>query len=257
MKNLNNLNKNERITFFFVLFGVFLLFCILGFLIFQYNKTKENILTQQDLTGTGVQLENNYKIEVSDKETPEKILYIPNLTNMLNKKLATGVEAIGRGANLNKLDNVSGAGNITKQYAYDLTNEKSGSKTISTNVIFYTDNTDNILKISFKGDITSLGYANISFKDIINNEKIVDKSLKEAGLENIEHTNSLPLDNTKYTTYASDGTTATNLTYNFTGISYKNDSKYTWSTSILYDYTKANESGNLADTLRSLTITVE
>ena len=61
---------------------------------------------------------------------------------------------------------------------------------------------------------------------------------------------SLPADKTEYSTYASDGTTLVKEYCPFSGDIDINGVSHTWSAVLSYDYSVANASGNLADTIR-------
>ena len=60
----------------------------------------------------------------------------------------------------------------------------------------------------------------------------------------------LPADKTEYSEYASDGTTLVKESYSFSGTVDLNGAAHEWSALLLYNYSTANTSGNLADTIR-------
>ena len=64
----------------------------------------------------------------------------------------------------------------------------------------------------------------------------------------------LPEDRAAYCTYASDGTTLVEENCTFNGEADVNGTRYTWSSMLMYNYTAANASGNLADTIRQIYI---
>ena len=84
---------------------------------------------------------------------------------------------------------------------------------------------------------------------------VIEETLDEAGMKIPEGTVKLPADKMKYSTYASDGTTLTREYYSFDGSGEaENGSTYPWSAVLSYDYTLANTTGNLADTMRTIYI---
>ena len=82
------------------------------------------------------------------------------------------------------------------------------------------------------------------------NESIIEKTLQEAGISVPAGTVSLPADKTEYSTYASDGTTLVKEYCPFSGDIDINGVSHTCSAVLSYDYSVANASGNLADTIR-------
>ncbi|MEG1042436.1 MAG: hypothetical protein RSE94_21195, partial [Pseudomonas sp.] len=76
----------------------------------------------------------------------------------------------------------------------------------------------------------------------------------EAGLVIPAGSVVLPKDKAAYCTYATDGTTLVKENCPFSGAAEVNGARYTWSAVLTYDYTAANASGNLADTIRQVYI---
>ena len=92
------------------------------------------------------------------------------------------------------------------------------------------------------------------FADAVKNEHIVEKTLREAGVNVTDGSAKLPSDKTSYSTYASDGTTLVKENCSFNGTVDINGAAHTWSSVLMYDYSTANASGNLADTVRIIYI---
>ena len=92
------------------------------------------------------------------------------------------------------------------------------------------------------------------FADAVKNEHIVEKTLREAGVNVADGSAKLPSDKTSYSTYASDGTTLVKENCSFNGTVDINGAAHTWSSVLMYDYSTANASGNLADTVRIIYI---
>ena len=67
---------------------------------------------------------------------------------------------------------------------------------------------------------------------------------------------TLPADKTSYSSYASDGTTLVKENCSFSGTVDINGAAHAWSSVLMYDYSTANASGNLADTVRIIYIYV-
>ena len=66
----------------------------------------------------------------------------------------------------------------------------------------------------------------------------------------------LPEDSAAYTTYDTDGKTITKEYCSFSGSSEVDGAPHTWSAVLSYDYSMANASGNLADTVRTIFVYV-
>ena len=78
----------------------------------------------------------------------------------------------------------------------------------------------------------------------------MEKTLQEAGIPVAEGAAVLPEDKTAYSTYDTDGTTLVRENCSFSGTVDLNDAPHEWSAVLSYNYTTANMSGNLADTIR-------
>ena len=84
----------------------------------------------------------------------------------------------------------------------------------------------------------------------------MEKTLREAGVNVPEGTVQLPTDKSQYSTYASDGTTLVKENCSFSGDVDIDGTPHEWSAVLSYDYTTANASGNLADTIRTIYVYV-
>ena len=81
-------------------------------------------------------------------------------------------------------------------------------------------------------------------------DEAIEKTLQEAGVNVPAGSAQLPADKTEYSEYASDGTTLVKESYSFSGTVDLNGAAHEWSALLLYNYSTANTSGNLADTIR-------
>ncbi len=84
----------------------------------------------------------------------------------------------------------------------------------------------------------------------------MEKTLDEAGLAVPEGSAKLPEDKMQYSTYASDGTTLTKESFTFSGTGTANGAEVPWSSTLTYDYSMANATGNLVDTIRTILVYV-
>ena len=99
----------------------------------------------------------------------------------------------------------------------------------------------------------SLGYGDLSFADAVQNENIVEKTLDEAGLSVPAGTAQLPADRASYCVRERrhDARRGENCTFRASG---RERAHFTWSSMLMYNYTAANASGNLNDTVRQIYI---
>ena len=88
------------------------------------------------------------------------------------------------------------------------------------------------------------------------NEHIVEKTLREAGVNVTDGSAKLPSDKTSYSTYASDGTTLVKENCSFNGSVDINGAAHTWSRELKNDYSTATATGNLAETERIIYINI-
>mgnify|MGYP000290850780 CR=1 FL=1 len=107
-----------------------------------------------------------------------------------------------------------------------------------------------VVQAGYSAATASLGYGSLSFVDAVKNEGIIEKTLQEAGVNVPAGSAQLPADKTEYSEYASDGTTLVKESYSFSGTVDLNGAAHEWSALLLYNYSTANTSGNLADTIR-------
>ena len=107
-----------------------------------------------------------------------------------------------------------------------------------------------VVQAGYSASTAALGYGTLSFADAVKNEHVVEKTLQEAGIPVAEGAAVLPEDKTAYSTYDTDGTTLVRENCSFSGTVDLNDAPHEWSAVLSYNYTTANMSGNLADTIR-------
>lgn len=223
-----------------------------------WNQNKANLGQQQQWTSDKDRFDEAFQIAVSDKDNPDKILNIPNLTDFLGKTIDEAVSLAGSGAAVSNSspvnDPVSGAVLAT---TINLNNESGNVKTGTPNILIYTNRAGKIVKVTFTCNTFLLGYGSYSFSDMIDNLHIVEKSLNEAGLKVSQGTVSAPVDRSSYTTYDSDGTTVVSESANFDNSIFQNGRNYKWSANLTFDYSIANQKGNLGETIRTVSLTIQ
>ncbi|MFR5000591.1 MAG: histone-lysine N-methyltransferase, partial [Slackia sp.] len=109
----------------------------------------------------------------------------------------------------------------------------------------------------YSASVGSLGYGDVSFVDAVTSEHLVENLVDAAGMEIEEGSIEMPAVE-DYRTYADDGKTIAQELYTFGGEASGSDgSSYAWSCKLSYDYSAANVSGNLADTIRQVYVYVK
>lgn len=175
----------------------------------------------------------------------------PNLTSILGVTQDEAIAKIGKGAQVTSTNDVNEEGNpIKTDVRVALTDEPADTRTGTPTVYLGLDEDGKVVQAGYSAGTASLGYGALSFSDAVKNESIIEKTLQEAGIQVPTGTVTLPADKTQYSTYASDGTTLVKEYCPFTGQVDIDGAPHTWSAVLSYDYTVANASGNLADTIR-------
>lgn len=183
---------------------------------------------------------------------------VPVLTGMLGMTQDEAIEYLDCGATVSSTQELEEEGNpIRWKVSLALTEEPSDSKSGTPTVYLDFDADGKVINAGYSTSTASLGYGALSFSDVVLNEHIIEQTLTEAGIAVEEGTVVLPEDEGEYQTYASDGTTLIRESCSFNGSGAASDGvEWDWSGVLTYDYTAANASGNLADTVRQVYVYV-
>lgn len=193
------------------------------------------------------------------KETAQgaKKTDVPNLISLMGMTQDEAVETLAHGATVSASREVNEEGNPVKSQAtVTLTDEPADTRTGTPTVYLFFDEEGSIIRAGYSAGTSSLGYGSLSFADAVENEHIVEDTLAETGLAVPEGSAVLPDDKASYATYGSDGTTLTKESCTFSGTAEANGATYAWESVLLYDYTTANATGNLANTIRQIYVYV-
>ena len=96
----------------------------------------------------------------------------------------------------------------------------------------------------------------LSFADAVNNEHVIEQTLRKVGVAVDDGVATLPEDSSKYITYGKDGKTVVKERCSFEGEADVNGTPCTWSAVLSYDYTTQTITGNLSDTVRIIYVYV-
>ena len=182
---------------------------------------------------------------------------VPDLVSLLGMSLDDAVDKLGYSTSEVTMPlSMTDGGPAKTVKAVILVRERAEAKVGTPTVYLGLDDDDKVVHVGFSAGTSSLGYASLSFSDLIMNEHIVQATLKKAGLDIPDNAVVLPEDKASYSEYDSDGTTRKTEMVDFEGTAEKGDTQYAWSAAVYYDYTQANASGNLVNTLRQIFISV-
>lgn len=227
----------------------------IGFFAANIIWTADNSATQQTQTASTDLAQAGEGDDTKESDTPKTT--VPNLVELLGKTRKQAVEMIGHGAEVVSSRKVKEEGSdIRREVRVELTDEPADSRSGAPTVYLSLNKAGKVVHAGYSVAISSLGYGSASFSDTIESEHIVENTLGEAGLSVELGSAVLPEDVTKYSKYSSDGSTVTKEYYSFSGKGTANGKKYDWEAILSYDYTVANASENLNDTLRTIFVYV-
>ena len=233
---------------------IVLLLAVLGaaayFLVHWFTTGQtEAVQQEQSSTASSETIANDTGQDASTTST--KKTEVPNLINLLGKNTETAIRDLGHGATVKSERAVDEEGSIIKRsLTVPLTDEPADTKTGTPTVYLGLDQDGNIVQAGYSTSTASLGFGAIGFSDAVQNEHVIEKTLRDAGVSVDDGAAVLPSDKMEYSTYDSDGTTLKRERHSFSGTIAIGGVNYTWSAVLAYDYANANLTGNLADTVR-------
>ncbi len=228
--------------------------CALGVCFYLLTINSANISTQQTQSSSAdvTNISNNSD---NTSQSQKKSTSVPNLAQLIGTNIDQFAETVGHGATVSSDEQKNEENNAVKRVVrFTLTSDggdsKSGIPSVSVNV----GEDSSIISIDYSASTKALGYATVSFRDALNNEHVVENTLREAGLNVQEGVAVLGEDvpASDYTTYATDGIKTTREEREFSGESDGNK----WSARLVYDYSIGNATDNLNDTSRTIYISI-
>lgn len=224
-----------------------------GVLVFQLFQTVQNTASQQAQTASD-SIDVAQTDEVVESSSTAKRTTVPDLVPLIGLTQDEAVAALEHGAQVSSAVDVNEEGNrIKREVRVALTSEPADSRAGTPTVYLGLDEEGHVVQVGYSTSTSSLGYGSFSFADAIENVGVVEETLNEAGMDVAEGSVKLPADKMSYSTYASDGTTLMREQCSFEGVAAaSNGTNYPWSAVLSYDYSLANTTGNLADTMRTI-----
>lgn len=242
-----------------VIIVLLVLLCIFGALVYLLFDTASNAATQQ-VQGSVPETEAIDSDEAAkDASTATaKRTAVPDLVALLGMTQDEALAALQHGAQVTGLTEVNEEGNpVKQQVSIALSDEPADARSGTPSVYLDLNEEGRTVRAGYSVATSSIGYGSLSFADAVDNEGIIEETVEEAGLTVSERTAALPEDKMAYSTYAGDGKTLTREYCEFSGSGEAAGTAYGWDAALSYDYTMANATGNLADTIRTIYVYIQ
>ena len=246
-------SRRMRRVLIVVIVLLVVLIATLGYLTFRLVNESQTLAAQQTQQQQDAQEVTAIQQEETKDATTEtaKKTEAPNLASVLGLTQDEAVAALKHGAEVTSSKDVNEEGNpVKKNVTVALTDEPADTRTGTPTVYLGLHEEGKVVQAGYSASTAALGYGSLSFADAVKNEHVVEKTLQEAGIPVAEGAATLPEDKTVYSTYDTDGTTLVKENCSFSGTVDLNGAAHEWSAVLSYNYTTANMSGNLADTVR-------
>jgi len=190
-------------------------------------------------------------------ETAAQQTDVPTLTTLFGKTSDEAIVELARGAFVtNNQANKEKKSSIKTNITISLADEPSDSKTGTPLVYLGLDKDGKIIQTGYSAAAAALGFGSLSFADAVNNEHVIEQTLRKVGVAVDDGVATLPEDSSKYVTYGKDGKTIVKERCSFEGEADVNGAPCTWSAVLSYDYTTQAITGNLSDTVRIIYVYV-
>lgn len=214
------------------------------------SAVQQVLSTEQDVAAIASE-------EATDSADTAKVTTVPDLVSLLGLTQQEAIDKLQHGATPAEPRAVNEEGNpIKSEVRVALTAEPADSRTGTPTVYLGLDADGKIIQAGYSTSTSSLGYGSLSFTDAVRTEHIIEKTLAEAGVSVPADAVVLPEDAESYTSFDTDGTTRTKEYCSFNGEVDIDGAPHAWSAVLSYDYSMANASDNLADTVRTIFIYV-
>ena len=252
--------RSRRMRRILILVAILLL-ALLGALgYFGWKLYQESLVVAEqettDVTTEVKQAAETKEVAADTGSVSTKNTTVPSLVGLLGKTQQEAVTALGSGATVTLDTEITDETSpMMQRITVVLTEEPTDTKSGAPTVYLGLDTKGKVVIAGYSAATASLGYGTLSFADVVTNEHVVENTLKEAGLDIGEGAVVLP-DSKVYSNFASDGTTLVKEQCAFDGETTQDGVEYNWTSVLIYNYTAANATGNLADTVRQVYVYV-
>lgn len=180
---------------------------------------------------------------------------VVDLTELIGLDLNAAIKLIGHGAEIEG-EPTSVAGGLTEVTVL-LGEESATIQTGTSFVSLYLNRAGLVVQASYQMNINSLSCAKLPFDQIINDAHLIERLLVGAGLVDFTPNPITAPKKQDYALYDSSGKTTTEERYRFTGEGTDAEGRQLeWSVFLDYDYAQAIETNNLANTVRTASVSI-
>lgn len=250
-------SKRTRVALIVVSVVLVVLIAVLAYFAFLLYQEASDVASQAS-NSTATTLKD--AAEASDAKKQGSRLTAPNLVALLGLSQDEAITKVGRGATVSNSTDITqetGEGDskttevVGKTVTVALTEQQADSKGNTPSVYLTLDKDGKITQAGYSAPMSTLGYGDVSFSDAVQEKHVVETLLGDAGLTVEKGSVVLPSSD-EYRTYADDGKTISQEQYTFQGTATaaSDGAEHAWQCRLNYDYSAANVSNNLADTLR-------
>lgn len=244
VENAKKMRRNLTVAIIVLLVIV----CAIGGLMAYYLYTSQNATVQQQQSDVAQMDEDSAKTTKTEKSST-----VPTLATLIGTSANEIANAIGHGAQVSSDESKDDENDPVKRtIKLTLTNDVGSDSSGNPTVVVNANSDGNVTSVTYSASTKALGYGTMSFTDAIQNEKIIEKVMKEAGLTINSADVVLPENKADWTTYTEDGKRISREEREFSG---EAEGKK-WSATLSYDYTVSLATDNLSDTLRNIRITI-
>ena len=178
-----------------------------------------------------------------------------NLVGLMGMSESDAVQKIGHGAAVQDEAPMSSVG-FTDEETVVLTDEKGDALSGTPTVTLGFDSNGAVTAASYSAPTSLLGYGSLSFSDAVQKFHIVENLLGKVGLAGVEEGSVTLPDRKEFSSYGPDKKTLTSETYTFNGTAQADGVSYSWTATLDYDYTEANKTGDLANTVKKIAVSI-
>ncbi len=231
-----------------------LLLAGIGFFGFKIFQSAQDAAVQQTQVSDANTITEGDAGNDASANTSKKTT-VPDLVGLLGHTQEEAIAMLQHGAEVTRSMEVNEEGNpVRLELQVALADEPSDSRSGTPTVYLSLNEGGVIIETGYSAATSSLGYGSVSFTDAVQNEHIVEETLAEAGLTVSYGTAQLPEDKMLYSTYDTDGTTLVKEYCSFNGTGMAGGVEHGWDAILSYDYSVANATDNLNDTIRTIYI---
>lgn len=180
---------------------------------------------------------------------------VVDLTELIGCDTAQALELIGHGAEIDGEPRLVAGG--LREVTVLLGEESATIDTGMTYAQLYLNRNGSVVQASYSININDLSCAMLPFDQIVNDADLIGRLLVGAGLSSYEPNPIKAPDREAYALYDSSGKTTTEERYQFEGTGVDAaGAAFEWSVYLDYDYAQAIETNNLANTVRTVRVSI-